>query len=359
MIKSVKINEKKVTEQELFIGLDVHHKQWTISVIGRDKEYIKGMVIVPDAKALKKLLDRKFTYNRVKLAYEAGFCGFWIQRTLTNEGIETIVVNAADIPTSDKDSKHKNDSRDSLKIAKTLRKDMLTGIYVPTLTEEEHQEFIRYRTSLVKSQTKIKQQIKSLLKKFGIIITGTMTWGEKLKSRIRKSVKDQRPNIMQVVEGKLEELEFYELKIKEIEIELEKLINQSEHKESYKRLKGIPGIGKIVSISLIFELFNIERFESFSHLSSYIGLIPTEHSSGDKIRQGRMTKRGHPQLKKMLIEAVWKTIIHDEAFTKYYKNQLGRSKKAPQAIVKCAKKLLSRIYHILKTGEDYKVNFAA
>jgi transposase len=125
-----KINEKKVTEQELFIGLDVHDKQWTISVISKEKEYIRGMVISPNAKALKNLLDRKFSYTSIKLAYEAGFCGYWVQRSLTNEGIETIVVNAADIPPSDKDSKQKNDSRDSLKIAKALCGGLPEGIYI-------------------------------------------------------------------------------------------------------------------------------------------------------------------------------------------------------------------------------------
>ena len=359
MLKAVKINEKKVTEQELFIGLDVHEKSWNISVLGKDNEYIRGMTVVPNAKSLKGLLDRKFSYNELILAYEAGFCGFSIQRSLSKEGIETIVVNPADIPTRDKDSKQKTDSNDSLKIAKALRGDLLEGIYVPTEKEEDDQSLIRYRDSLVDKQTRTKLQIKSYLKKYGINIPGSNKWGESFKARIIASVKEQRPGILFVMKGLIEDLNTIELRIKETEVELEKLVKKSEHYESYRRLTGVPGIGKIVSLALIFEIYNIDRFESSRHFSSYVGLIPTENSSGEKVRKGRMTKRGHRRLKRMVIEASWIAVRRDEAFSNYYKKQIGRSKKAPQAIVKCAKKLLSRIYHILKSGEDYKVNFAA
>lgn len=359
MLKLVKITEKKVTEQELFIGLDVHDKSWNISVLGKEKEHIRGMTIVPNAKSLKGLLDRKFVYTKVILAYEAGFCGFSIQRLLSKEGIETIVVNPADIPTRDKDSKQKTDSYDSLKIAKALRGGLLEGIYVPTEKEEDEQSIIRYRDSLVDKQTRTKLQIKSYLKKYGIIIPGTNRWGDTFKTRVIASVKEQRPGILFVMKGMIEALNSLELSIKETEVELEKLVKKSEHYESYKRLTGIPGIGKIVSLTLIFEIYNIDRFKSTRNFSSYVGLIPTENSSGEKVRKGRMTKRGHRRLKRMLIEASWTAVRRDEAFSNYYKKQLGRSKKAPQAIVKCAKKLLSRIYHVLKTGEDYKINFAA
>jgi len=359
MLKLVKSNEKKVMEQELFIGLDVHDKQWNISVLGREKEHIKGKTVVPNGKSLKVFLDKHFSYTKVLLAYEAGFCGFSVCRSLQKEGIETIVVNPADIPTSDKDSKQKTDSHDSLKIAKALRGGLLEGIYVPTEKEEDDQSVIRYRDSLVDKQTRTKLQIKSYLKKYGIKVPGSARWGESYKARIIASVKEQRPGILCLMKGLIEELNHIELSIKETELELEKLIKQSPNYEDYKRLTGIPGIGKIVSLTIVIEIYNIKRFESSRHFSSYLGLIPTENSSGEKIRKGNMTKRGHRRLRRMLIEASWIAVRFDEAFSNYYKKQLGRSKKAPQAIVKCAKKLLSRIYHTLKTGEDYKVNYAA
>jgi transposase len=359
MLQAIKINEKQINEQELYIGLDVHHKQWTISVIGKDKEYIKGKVIVPNASALKKYIERRFTYNKIKLAYEAGFCGYWIQRALSIEGIEAIVVNAADIPTSDKDSKQKTDGRDSMKIAKSLRGGLLEPLYVPTEIEEEHQQYIRQRTTLVDKQTRVKQQIKSQLKKYGITVKGSYKWGRRLKYEIRQSVKQQRPNLLRIVEQLLSELELYEQQIKEIELEIEAMIKQSEHKDSYHRLLMIPGIGKVTAAALLFEIYNIGRFKRFEHFASYIGLIPTEHSSGDKIRRGQITRRGHPRLKKLIVESSWIIRLHDMAFTKYYKYQIGRSKKPQQAIIKCAKKLLSRIYHILLTGEEYKINYAA
>jgi len=359
MLKTNKISEKKIKVQTLSVGLDVHDKQWAMSIMGDGVFYCKGLVVEPNSKQIKKYIDQRFEYKENKLVYEAGFCGFWIQRELQELGIDASVVNPADIPTSDKDAKNKTDKRDSKTMAKTLNGGLLEPIYVPTEQEEERHQYIVRRNDMVKKRIRIKNQIKALLKKHGIKEEGLIHWSEKYKEAIIESIKKQRPALLSIMKGMIEELEFYEQKIAAIDTELEEMISQSELKDDYIRLQKIPGIGKTTSVTFLFDLYNINRFKNFRCFASYIGLIPTEHSSGEKIRKGHITRRGKGKLKSMLIEAAWISVSRDETMKKYYHIQLGRGVKPQQAIIKCAKKLLSRMFHILKTGEEYKIEIAA
>ena len=120
----------------------------------------------------------------------------------------------------------------------------------------------------------------------------------------------------------------------------------------------MPGIGKTIAMAILLELFEMGRYKRFSNLASYVGLIPTEHSSGEKQHLGRMTKRSKSQLRTLLIEAAWIAIRKDEAFKTYYKSLLERMQ-PQEAIIRCAKKLLRRIYYLLTTGKEYQVKTAA
>jgi len=361
MLKKVKITEKKIEEQTIYVGLDVHHKQWNISVVGSEHVHIKGMTVVPDAKALAEYLRRRFSCKAIKLAYEAGFSGFHTQRELEKEGIDAIVTNPADIPTSHKDGRQKTDERDSMKIAISLRANMLEAIYVPSLEDEENQGLFRRRADLVKKHTRIKNQIKSLLKKYGIKPEGkyaTAKGWTKTYLKWLEEVAKSHKRLRNQIESMLRELDFISKELNIVEGQLEELSQCERYKDRYDRLLKIPGIGQTVAMAIILELFDINRFESFPRLASYVGIIPTEHSSGDKQRLGSMTKRSRTRLKPLLIESAWIIIRKDEAFKEYYKKLLSRME-SKEAVVRCAKKLLRRIYHILQTSKDYQCGLAA
>jgi transposase len=351
----------KIYEKIIYVGDDVHHKQWNITVLGQERILIKGKVVVPDPKALIEYLRRKIDFEEIIIAYEAGFCGFWIYREFKKLGIKVLVVNPADIPTTDKDNKQKTDMRDSMKIAVALRAGLLHSIYVPTIQEEEEQSLLRRRIDLIEKQTRIKVQIKSFIKKHGINLTnqkgGAERWNNEYITQLSKYAKSNK-GLQKQIESMLRELEFILEEIKSIGIDLEKLSEREERKSDYMNLLTIPGIGKVIAITILLELYNIERFNSFSQFASYIGLIPTEHSSGEKQRQGRMTKRGKTKLKSLIIESSWIAIQRDDDFRKYY-GKLVLRMKPQKAIIRCARKLLLRIYHILKKKEVYKINKAA
>jgi transposase len=319
------------------------------------------MSVAPNSKALAELLRRKFSSKAIRLAYEAGFCGFYIVRELIEEGIDAIVINPADIPTSDKDSRYKTDERDSLKIAMALKANMLEPIYVPDLEDEQNQSLFRRRMDLVKKQTRIKNQIKSLLKKYGIRPQEEkkeMKQWTKAYIKWLEEVAKSHCLLRDPIGSMLRELSFYTEEKGKVELCLKELSQIDKYKKNHDILVNTPGIGMIVAMAIILELIDMGRFKRFPNLASYIGLIPTEHSSGDKQRFGRMTRRSKTILKTLLIEAAWILISKDEAFKEYYKSLLTRMK-PQEAIIRCAKKLLRRIYHILSNGEEYQINLAA
>jgi transposase len=355
-----KETEKRIIATMIFVGIDVHQKQWNVTVLCEGRVIIKGKTMPPDPKALLEYLKKKVDFEEIIIAYEAGFCGFWIQREFTKLGVKAIVVNPADVPTTDKDSKQKTDRRDSYKIAEGLKAGMLKPIYVPTVNEEEKQSLLRRRSDLVQKQTRIKVQIKSFIMKHGIELSDkndTGKWSENYINQIAEYAKKNR-GLGYQLESMLSELSFFKKEKKSVEIAIAELANSKEYKRDYQNLMTIPGIAKIVAASIIFELYNIDRFTSFSQFASYMGIIPTEFSSGEKQRRGRMTKRGKTKLKSLIIESTWVAISKDEDFKKYYYSLLSRMK--PQkAIISCARKLLSRIYHILKEHEEYKYKVAS
>ena len=162
--KSKEIDFKGVN---IYSGIDTHLKNWRVTVMVEDT-YYKTFSMNPKAKELSVYLKKHFPGGNYYSAYEAGFCGYSVHRSLILEGVNNIIVNPADIPTTDKERKQKEDSRDSRKIARSLSNGELEGIYIPTQKTEELRSLVRYRKSLVKDIGRNKSRIKSFLYRHGI-----------------------------------------------------------------------------------------------------------------------------------------------------------------------------------------------
>ena len=134
-------------DKELFIGLDVHKKSWSVSIFSSESHF-KTFSQPSSPKALKTYLDRHFPNASIKCAYEASKFGFWIQRELSSYGYECLVVNPADIPSTHKENVEKTDPVDSRKIGRALRAGQLKGIYIPKIETEGLRQLFRYRKKL-------------------------------------------------------------------------------------------------------------------------------------------------------------------------------------------------------------------
>jgi len=351
--KSKEIDFKGVN---IYSGIDTHLKNWRVTIM-IDDVYYKTFSMNPNAKELSSYLKRYFPGGYYYSAYEAGFCGYSVHRSLVLEGIHNIIVNPADIPTTDKERKQKEDTRDSRKIARSLRNGELEGIYIPSQETEELRSFVRYRKTLVKDIGRNKSRIKSFLYRHGIEVpfeldTASKYWSSNFTKWI-EGVKLTTPFGHTVILNTLDTVNLLRTKLLKVQRELRKIAKQEEYAKQVKCLTSIPGIGIISAMTLLSELESIFRFKSLDRLCSYIGLVPTTNSSSDTERVGSITPRSNRTLRGMIIESAWVAIRNDPALTLAYRN-LCKRMKPNKAIIRIAKKLLNRIRYVLKNQTEYE-----
>ena len=284
--KSSKISFKN---SNIYTGIDVHHKSWKVTIMVGDTFY-KTFSMDSEAKLLKKYLEREFPDGNYYSAYEAGFCGFSVHRELEKLGIKNIVVNPADIPTTDKEKRQKEDRRDSRKIARALKNRELTAIHIPNIELEELRSLVRYRKTLSKESARQKNRIKSFLKIYGIeapeYLKNTQSWSSKYIKWL-ESVRLSTIYGEMVLKESIDTLQFLRRKKLKVLRELRKISREPKYKEDIRLLLSISGIGLITSLTILTEIGDITRFKTLDKLCSYIGLIPTTNSSGEKEKTGR------------------------------------------------------------------------
>lgn len=341
--------------QNIYIGIDAHQKNWTVTVL-TENSLLKTFSQDPDCGILHTYLQRTFPGGNYYSAYEAGFCGFSIHRNLVEYGIKNIVVNPADIPTTDKERKQKEDRRDSRKIARSLKNQELTGIHVPNKETEELRSLIRYRKTLVKEISRHKSRIKSHLYCFGITVPVSMAqastyWSGKFTDWI-KTVEQSTVYGDMVLRGTLETVKHLRDELLKINRKLRELEKVGPYCLEIRLLRSIPGIGLIVAVTLLSELDSIKRFKSLDRLCSFVGLVPRTNSSGEKDKTGRITPRSNRPLRGVIVEAAWIASRNDPALALCYLN-LCKRMKPNEAIIRIAKKLLNRVRYVMKNEEEY------
>lgn len=348
------INYLNFKNHHIYVGLDVHHKSWVVS-IHTGKIFHDTFVQDPKSELLINYLNRNFPGGTYHSVYEAGFSGFWIHEQLKAGGIENIVINPADVPTTNKERDRKTDKVDSLKLSKSLRSGELEGIYIHDRNNYEDRTLLRARESLVKDQTRIKNRIKGLMKFFGIEITK-----EQVKTHWSRRFIELLENVEILSRGAKVALDMYLEQLKsqrkilcDTTREIRKLSTKDEYKENVKYLTSIPGINILSAMTLITEIGEINRFKNLDKFLSYIGLIPSEHSSGEKVNRRYMTRRGNSSLRKIIVESSWTAVRKDPGLLMSFNNICQRYKKS-RAIITIARKYASRIMHVLKQQEEYK-----
>ncbi len=351
-----KDNQINFAGVNIFIGIDVHLKSWKVSIM-IDNIMYKAFSMDPDPNQLHKYLINHFPNGNYFSAYEAGFSGFSLHRNLSKLGIKNIIVNPADIPTTDKENRQKEDKRDSRKIARSLRNGELTGIYIPSCEVEELRGLVRYRKKIVEDISRQKTRIKSFLHFHGIAIPiehtlGSQHWSSRFTAWL-ESIELNTTYGASVIKSSVEVVNFQRKKLLEINRTLKQISNEEPYGKQIKLLRSIPGIGQVVAFTLLTELEDINRFKSLDNLCSFVGLIPTTNSSGEKEKTGRITYRRNQALRAIIVESAWVAIRHDPVLSIAY-HKLCKRMQANKAIIRIAKKLLSRIRYVMKNEIEYK-----
>uniref|UniRef100_UPI0040475341 IS110 family transposase n=1 Tax=Mariniflexile sp. TaxID=1979402 RepID=UPI0040475341 len=340
--------------QNIYIGLDTHLKNWRATIRVGDTFY-KSFSQDPEAVILSKYLHKHFPGGNYYSAYEASFSGFKAHRELTKLGIYNIVVNPADIPTTDKERKQKEDARDSRKIAEQLAGSNLVGIHIPDIEIEGDRSLLRFRKTMTKEIARNKVRVKSFLYYHGVIIperfSKTTNWSRQFTRWLKAldlGTSSSKATLTSIIELVL----FLRGKHLEILQLIRALSKQERYKTNVGLLMSIPGIGLVTAMTFLTEIEDMSRFKNLDKLCSYIGLVPMTNSSGDHDSIGPITKRQNKVLRSMIVESSWVAIRNDPALMLAYQKLIVRMQPS-KAIIRIAKKMVNRMRYVLKNQTPY------
>jgi transposase len=346
--KGTELARNKVVD----IGIDVHKESWQVTARAEREEVFHGR-LPSQYHALRRLFDR-FPGCTIKIAYEAGPCGFWLYDKLTADGIEAIVVPPSLIPV-ESGNRVKTDKRDSRKLAHLLERNMLKRVYVLSEEDRADRELVRTRRQILEHRSDVLRQIKSKLLFHGIKIpvSCARTWTQKYVNWL-KGLTFSNEQLRLAFDYLIELCEYLTAQLIGISKQVVALARSGKYSEKVQLLRSVPGIGTLIALEMLMELQDVERFSSADKLSAYIGLTPSEYSTGQYVRQGRITRCGNKRVRTCAVEACWILITRDPLVRKKY-DRLKRMKGAKRAIIAIARNLMVRIRRILLNNEPYAV----
>jgi transposase len=290
----------------LFIGLDVHKESIAVAYVAEEREaevVSLGTIGTRQGdidKVIRKLQSKGKTLHFV---YEAGPCGYWLYRYLTKKKLKCWVVAPSQIPKKAGD-RVKTDRRDAVQLARLLRSGDLTPIYVPTVEDEAIRDVVRAREDALKDLKVAKVRLKAFLLRQDIRYAGRATWGPAHLRWLADVVcpTPAQPSVFQeYVRAVSEQTE----RLQRLEAELPALVQSWRWAPVVETLQALRGVQFIAAVTLIAELGDLTRFENPRPLRSSLGLIPSEHTSGERRRQGSLTKTGNSHARRVLVEGAW------------------------------------------------------
>ena len=290
----------------LYVGLDVHKDSMAVAYVVQDH----GAEVVSlgnigtrqcDIDQLIRRLQSKSPH--LVLVYEAGPCGYWLYRYLTQKGHVCWVVAPALIPQKPGD-RVKTNRRDAIKLARLMRSGDLTPVYVPTVEDEAMRDLCRAREEAIRDLKTAKCRLKAFLLRQDIRYTGRATWGP-AHLRWLSEVVCPTPAQPIVFQEYVRAVTEHTARLQRLEQALHEHVNTWRLQPVVEALQSLRGVQFTVAVTLVAELGDLTRFDNPRQLMSYLGLIPSEYSSGDRRRQGGITKAGNTHARRVLSEGAW------------------------------------------------------
>jgi transposase len=337
----------------IYVGIDVHKRDWVVSVLCQGEELYHATV-VPDPAALICLLKR-FEPSEVHTVYEAGPTGYWLHDALLEAGFDSIVTPPSLVPRIG--GRVKTDRRDSRKLASMLAGGFLRSIHVLTPEERAHRQLLRTRNQIEHHRRQAQNQMKSLLLFHGKRAPATLRerWSEAYLHWVETLSWDHQA-LKTGIDAMLTMYRNLSEQYKQLTHEIELMALMDKYRERVALLTRIPGIGLFTAMAILIELQDIERFRRADQLASYLGLTPSQHSSGERIRMGHITRCGNYHVRTRLVESSWTLIRYDAGAKATYeriKHQTGSGRKAITAI---ARRLALRVRRVLLDKTPYQLS---
>lgn len=346
----------------IYVGMDVHTSNFTLCAFSPERNHSFAIVQTdPDVRFILKYINKiqKIIGHPCSFVcgYEAGYLGFDIFHKLQSLNIDCVILAPSTIPSAPHELK--TDRRDALKIAKALAFNTYKPVHVPSEEDNAVSEYIRMRDDHKDTLKRIKQQILAFCSRHGKTFDGKSNWTRKhfdwLRSLdfnndiLNETFREYFTLLLQAID----KIDLFDRKIQE-------LAHSDSYRDNVKKLSCFIGIREHTALALLAEVSDFSRFPSAQNFSSFLGLVPSEHSSGNKNSKGSITKAGNKHLRMLLTEAA----------KCYTRGNFGKKSKAlldrqhgnsPQIIAYAdkANERLKRKYHNLKFRTHYNVAVTA
>jgi transposase len=356
-----------------YVGIDAHKKDLFIAMLIGNQTTPVTWQLANEPQAVRRLVRKleREAPGPVQMCYEAGPCGYALQRQVTTARVTCQVIAPALIPRKPGE-RIKTNRRDARKLAELLRAGLLTEVQAPTPEQEAVRDLCRAREDAKQDQLRCRHRLGKLLLRRGIVYGGgKKAWTQTHRKWLR-TVKFEHPSDQAAFDDYLLAIEQVEERIHTLEQRMQATAETAPFATPVGWLRCFGGIDTVTALSLVAELHGIERFASPRELMAYLGLVPSEHSSSERPRRGAITKAGNSHARRLLIEASWHyrhpprlgvalkqrrqgqpaavVAIPDKAQQRLYRRQrhlTGRGKRPAQAVVAAARELSGFIWAAL------------
>lgn len=343
-------------EFDLFFGLDVDKKSVSITILDHAQK-IRSLTLPNNSAMIINYIKRHFPHQRVVLAYEAGPTGYGLYDDLTKAGYPCLVVTPSLVPTQ-AGKRVKTNRLDSGRLAQALRGGELKGIRIPSRRYRDLRHLVQCYKIMSQKSRNCKCRIKALLLVEGLSYPNSTKYDHWSHNTIKKlqSLSCQ-PAIRFKLDILLENLRFCRQQLAKIQKAIRDFCrNDDDLAESMKFLTSLPGIGGTIAPVLLARIGDWRGLRNVRELGGFLGLTPCEHSTGEDIHKGNITRQGDSYLRNLLVEGAWSAVAKDPDLADFYQRIYQRhppDRAARKAIVAVARKLTARIYAVLTQRRIY------
>jgi transposase len=334
-----------------YVGLDVHKETIAVSVAdagGGEARFVGEIINTPEAIA-KLVKQLKKGEARLSFCYEAGPCGYVIYRQLQDLRQDCQVVAPSLIPQKAGD-RVKTDRRDSLNLARLHRAGELTSVWIPDGLQEALRDLTRAREDMKHLQRQAKQRLLAFLLRHGKRYTGKSNWTQ-AHFRWLETVKFEQPVQQIVMQEYIDTVLACGKRVHGLDQQIARTTQESAVWPIIEALMALRGVNLLTATTVVAEIGDLKRFAKASQLMAYLGLVPSEYSSGGSTRRGGITKTGNGHVRRVLVEAAW-TYRHAARKTAVLQRRAERTPEAIQEIAwNAQKRLCQRYWHLDGRGK--------